>query len=225
MAKACPEEKDTCGTCGGEHRHSNCNSYRTYFCVNCKSKEHGSSDKDCPDYIAQRDTLNARTPENLMPYFPTEEPWMQVSLPPKPSGPIVHSQPPPSTTHTDIAAIQQHTINWMLKCQAEKTGQPPAAPVINGRTLVPLGRKTPRCSPPKTSPDPRANTSVPPSPHETTPDQSEPRAATNEDPHLHPQPFPTISPLHFPGNLPLTPPVHNPPTQQESTSPPPSPLL
>ena len=53
MAKACPEEKDTCGTCGGEHCHSNCNSYCTYFCVSCRSKEHGSLDRECPEYIAQ----------------------------------------------------------------------------------------------------------------------------------------------------------------------------
>ena len=117
MAKACPEEKDTCGTCGGEHRHSNCNSYRTFFCVNCRTNEHSSSNKECPEYISQRDALNVRTPENLMPYSPTEEPWTQVSLPPKSSEPIIHSQPPPPSTprNRSPAPMEQRTINWMME--------------------------------------------------------------------------------------------------------------
>ena len=82
MAKNCTEDKDTCGTCGGEHQHAKCNSYRMYFCVNCRSSSRSSSDKECPEYKAQLAILNARTPENSMPYFPTEETWTQVSLSP-----------------------------------------------------------------------------------------------------------------------------------------------
>ena len=229
MAKDCKEEKDTCGTCGGKHQHSNCNAYHTYRCVNCRSREHGSSDREYPEYIAQRDALNTHTPENPMPFFPMEEPWTQVLLPPKPPGPIIHSQPPPppSTTHQpDVAAIQQRTINWMLKRQAEKTGQPSTAPVINGRMLIPLGRKKPRNPSSQTGSAPYNTPPVPSPPPEPTPDQHEPCETSDEESHTHPQPFPTISPLHFPGSLPFTPSLHNPPVQQEPTSsPPPSTLF
>jgi len=108
MAKNCMEKKDTCGTCRGEHHHSNCNSYCTYYCVNCKSTSHSSADKECPEYKAQLNVLNAHTPENLMPYFLTDELWMQVTLPPKPSGPIILPHPHPAEMHqSDTTTMQQ----------------------------------------------------------------------------------------------------------------------
>jgi len=141
MAKNCTDVKDTCT---GEHRHSKCNSYSTYYCISCKSSPHSSSDKECPKYKAQLESLNARTPENSMPYFPTEEPWTQVSLPPKPSGPIIHSQPPSERTHPPGPTnIQQQTINQMLQQQEQNPQQTPSAPIINRRTLVPLGCSKP----------------------------------------------------------------------------------
>jgi len=140
MAKNCTEEKDTCGTCGGEHCHTSCNSYRTLYCVNCRSPSHSSTDKECPEYKSQLKALNARTPENSMPYFPTEEPWMQVALPPKPSGPITPSQPHPAEAcQPDDTSVQQWTLDWMVERQAKKPSKHLDAPVVNGRTLVPLG--------------------------------------------------------------------------------------
>ena len=91
---SCTQKEDTCGICAHEHRDRNCNSFGTYFCINCDSHSHSSRDRDCPDFQRRCEELDARTPENAMPYFPTDEPWTQVLLPPRPSGPIVHAQPP-----------------------------------------------------------------------------------------------------------------------------------
>jgi len=211
MAKNCTEVKDTCGTCAGEHRHSKCNSYRTYYCISCKSSSHSSSDKECPEYKAQLESLNACTPENSMPYFPTEEPWMQVSLPPKPLGPIIHSQPPSERTHPPGPTnVQQQTINRMLQRQEQNPQQTPSAPIINGRTLVPLGRSKP------------IHTSTPSSPAapDKTPSTPPPPTHLIDNADLPPTIL-ALSLLHFPGNLPPTPHSQEHPTPQEVPPPPP----
>ena len=139
MVRNCTETKDTCGTCGGEHHHTKCNSYRTYHCVNCKTNAHSSADKECPEYQIQLTILNTHTPENQMPYFPTDELWTQVLVPPKSMGPIIHPHPPTPETHQPgTAALHQWTLNWMAKHQAGKTRQSATGPVVNGRTLTPL---------------------------------------------------------------------------------------
>jgi len=219
MAKNCTEEKDTCGTCAGEHRHSKCNSYRTYFCISCKSSSHSSSDKECPEYKTQLEALNAHIPENSMPYFPTEEPWTQVSLPPKPKGPIIQTQPPAdkTTMEHDPTDLQQRTIEWTIQRRAPGPQQPPSAPVVNGRTLVPLGHSKPKRMPTPPSPvNPNStpSESLPPTPPIDNPNSP---PATESGLRTHPDPFPALSPLHFPGNLPSTPPrSHEQPTQQEN---------
>jgi len=213
MAKNCMEKKDICSTCGGEHCHSNCNSYRTYYCVNCRSTSHSSTDKECPEYKAQLDALNACIPENSMPYFPTDELWTQVTLPPKPPGPIILPHPHPAETHRpDTANNQQRTLDWMLEKQTGKPNKHPEAPVINGRTLVPLVRSKQNQTPTHSRPTP---------PSSTPPSSTLPLMPVNGDndpemlqvpkapPRTHLDPFPSLSLLHFPGNLPTTPQPHN----------------
>ena len=79
-----------------------------YYCASCKSNAHSSADKECPEYQIQLAKLNTRTPENQMPYFLTEEPWTQVLLLPKPTGPIVHPRPPTTeASHLGTAALHQ----------------------------------------------------------------------------------------------------------------------
>ena len=225
MARNCTETKDTCGTCGGGHCHTKCNSHRTYYCANCKTNAHSSADKGCPEYQIQLAILNACTPENQMPYFPTEEPWTQVLLPPKPTGPIVHPHPPSTEApQSNAAVLCQQTINWTAKHQEGKARQLLSGPVINSRTLVPLGQSKPRCMPPP----PRsvdANGANIPNPSASSDLTQEPTTIPHTALHMVPMPFPLPSPLHLPGGLPITPQaIHDHPTQEE-TSPPPIPSL
>ncbi|KIM57737.1 hypothetical protein SCLCIDRAFT_51437, partial [Scleroderma citrinum Foug A] len=75
MAKDCRENEDTCSTCAGNHRMNICMAYKTYCCVNCGSMDHGSWGCKCPEFIWCCHDLDANTPKNQMPYFPTSEPW------------------------------------------------------------------------------------------------------------------------------------------------------
>ncbi|KIK95902.1 hypothetical protein PAXRUDRAFT_32722 [Paxillus rubicundulus Ve08.2h10] len=56
-------------------------------CVHCHCEvdDHSSNDQHCPMYEDKCVTLDAKHPENSMPYYPTSEPWTQVMLPPKPA--------------------------------------------------------------------------------------------------------------------------------------------
>jgi len=96
FAKDCKEMRDTCGTCAKEHRTTNCCSFQTFYCVNCKTDRHASSDRECPEYIRRQDALDRKTPENSMPYFPTEETWTQELLPLRQTAPIVRTRKPAS---------------------------------------------------------------------------------------------------------------------------------
>ncbi|KIO03609.1 hypothetical protein M404DRAFT_43837, partial [Pisolithus tinctorius Marx 270] len=58
-----------------EHRTSNCNSHKTYHCMACNTSDHASSHQECPEFVQKCADLNSRTPNNIMPYFPTSELW------------------------------------------------------------------------------------------------------------------------------------------------------
>lgn len=85
IAKDCKAPKDVCGTCGKNHRTNECNAYRTFHCVSCNSHEHASWDRKCPEFESKCAGIDAKHPENSMPYFPTDDPWTQVMLPPQPA--------------------------------------------------------------------------------------------------------------------------------------------
>ena len=224
MARNCTETKDTCGTCGGGHHHMKCNSYCTYYCANCKTNAHSSADKGCPEYQIQLAILNARTLENQMPYFPTEEPWTQVLLPPKPTGPIIHPHTPSTEApQPNATVLRQQTINWTANHQEGKDRQSSSGPVINSRTLVPLRRSKPRHTPPPPRPIDADGANIP-NPSASSDPTQEPTTIPHTAPHTVPMPFPLPSPLHLPGGLPITPQaIHDHPMQEE-TSPPPHPL-
>ncbi|KIM58262.1 hypothetical protein SCLCIDRAFT_95567, partial [Scleroderma citrinum Foug A] len=75
LVKDCKEPKDTCGTCTKEHCTKKCHSFQTFYCISCCTDRHASSDRNCPKYRKHQEALNVKTPENSMPYFPTEEAW------------------------------------------------------------------------------------------------------------------------------------------------------
>ncbi|KAG2071128.1 hypothetical protein BDR04DRAFT_1016850, partial [Suillus decipiens] len=51
MAHNCSSPHNICGTCSGHHWTTQCNSFYTECCVNCKSKTHTSWSHKCPEFI------------------------------------------------------------------------------------------------------------------------------------------------------------------------------
>ena len=75
FASECPEESDTCGTCGGNHHTSTCKNKDKRFCVSCKDNKHASWDRSCPEFLRRCAIIDERNTENEMPYFPTDQDW------------------------------------------------------------------------------------------------------------------------------------------------------
>jgi hypothetical protein len=82
-ARTCTATHNTCASCRQDHKTDKCNNNNHLFCVGCKSRGHASEDPLCPTYQRKVDEINTKHPENLMPYYPTHEPWTHSLLPPK----------------------------------------------------------------------------------------------------------------------------------------------
>ena len=115
LAKDCKETKDTCSTCGKEHRTSLCRSYQTFYCATCQTDRHASSNRDCPEYVKHQAVLDAKTPENAMPYFLTEAHWTQAPLPPRQKTPIVTTKAPTNHPPTPGKNLKQTTLTFTPK--------------------------------------------------------------------------------------------------------------
>ncbi|KAF5386185.1 hypothetical protein D9615_002532 [Tricholomella constricta] len=100
LANTCHRSVAYCGRCGEDgHSARDCNSEQVY-CIPCGRRGHISGDRRyCPIYKKKRDELNARMPENAMPYFPTEEPWTHATVP--------RSTPPKTTYANPVIQTQQ----------------------------------------------------------------------------------------------------------------------
>ncbi|KIM58240.1 hypothetical protein SCLCIDRAFT_39312, partial [Scleroderma citrinum Foug A] len=72
MAKDCREHEDTCA---GNHRTNTCTAYKTFHCINCNSAEHRSWGCKCLEFVQRCRNLDMNMPENMMPFFPTNESW------------------------------------------------------------------------------------------------------------------------------------------------------
>ena len=241
FASSCTQTVDTCGSCAHEHRDRNCNTYGTYYCVNCESQTHRSRDRCCPDFQRRCAELDARSPENAMPYFnPTDELWTQALLPPRPDGPIKLAQPPqpphpPNALQRDVQRTLGRTSAGQLGInRAIRPAQlAPAPPIPRPSVPVPLlpppthnSNGGVEATGPRTtkSPRPRAQSSPETTDTRPTPDQASapanptpegtPERATPEN--HEPQPFPAPSPLH------QTPCPHAPKIVLKSLRPPPS---
>lgn len=230
MAKDCKETRDTCGTCAKNHRTNTCPSYKTVYCVSCSSEHHASWSRTCPEFQRRSRTLDESTPENLMPYFPTDEPWTQANLPPKPTSQLVPT-PKPSQPRRN-ASVKTNTQGHLSdhfrpKHQAHNTDPTP------NRPGSPTQHSTP--TPPLSTTPP-----VPPVPHpqqqqpnadlpDHSPSQpgsmqeSEPSRSTTPAPIPRaPAAFPPISPLSNPPPMPTPPPYLGTSTTDDSL--PPSPV-
>ncbi|KAG1787597.1 uncharacterized protein HD556DRAFT_1217537, partial [Suillus plorans] len=76
MAKDCPQEEDTCGTCGGSHRTSTCTikDQSNFYCVNCNVQGHATWSRDCPTFNAKWNTHKNRNAESTYRYYLTDDP-------------------------------------------------------------------------------------------------------------------------------------------------------
>jgi hypothetical protein len=100
----------TCAQCSGPHDVSACKSNQLK-CVNCDSTDHASRDRNCPEFIRRCKLLNAKTPTNLLPYYPTEEEWTWSRLPINAPRGSNGSSPPPTQ------AGRQLTFEEMMSSQ------------------------------------------------------------------------------------------------------------
>ena len=104
-AAECRAQKDTCGTCGGQHKTSECESEDKRYCVSCKANTHASWDRSCPEFLRKCDEYSKFHPENSLVYFPTDEDWTRTARPERipfkdkfPTHFSMGSLPPPSRT-------------------------------------------------------------------------------------------------------------------------------
>ncbi|KAF8580747.1 hypothetical protein K439DRAFT_1308217, partial [Ramaria rubella] len=77
LAAKCPNPEHG-GTCGNEHRTSECTNHGEEdktFCVNCKTEEHSSWSRGCPKFIESCQKIESRDSENFYKFFPTDEYW------------------------------------------------------------------------------------------------------------------------------------------------------
>ena len=74
--------KDTCGTCGDSHRTNLCTNKDKRYCVTCKSTNHTSWDRNCPEFNRRCYLVDKKNLENSLTYFPTEQDW---TLAPRPT--------------------------------------------------------------------------------------------------------------------------------------------
>ncbi|KAI0767743.1 hypothetical protein C8Q74DRAFT_1180674, partial [Fomes fomentarius] len=77
MVRDCTNAMDTCGSCGSDHRTSECDKLQhgVRWCVSCRTTDHCSWDRDCPEKGRKQAQINTRFPENNVPFFPTPEAW------------------------------------------------------------------------------------------------------------------------------------------------------
>jgi hypothetical protein len=109
IASACSIQMDICGTCLGSHKTTDCSAFCMQCCASCQTDDHASWSRKCPTFVRKCDELDQRSPENVMPYFPTSEPWTQVMEPPK------LSLPPPPPPRVELQEIARHAGSSRLR--------------------------------------------------------------------------------------------------------------
>jgi len=78
-AAECMEKQDTCGNCGGEHRTRECTNLQNHFCISCKTNDHASWDRNCPEFLCRMDRMDQNIPENVLKYYPMVENWTYMT--------------------------------------------------------------------------------------------------------------------------------------------------
>ena len=228
MARDCKDNRDTCGTCAKNHRTNACPSYKTPHCVSCDSDSHASWNRSCPEFKRRSQALDETTPENGMPYFPTEEAWTQAHLPPRPSGRLAPTRPPNPARKPQAAkqSTQRLLTGYIRPHQATHThahpssppsqSQQPARPPSTQPTEESAGQPT---STPMPVPTPADTPAPAATPTPTSPDTQGTASSRPSTPTPgQPAPFPPISPLNHPPPMPTPPAFMANPTQADPSA-------
>lgn len=223
MAKECKEQHDTCGTCAKNHRTNGCPSHNTVYCISCDSDNHASWSRTCPEFKRRCQALDENTPENCMPYFPTDEPWTHSYLPSKSHGQLAPTRPP---SRNKGNAPNKTNIQKPLDSYFPSQ-RPPPPPQASNPTPVPT--ETSNHTAPQNTNAPQSQPQQQPAGSDLghtsgEPPSSQERATSRPTtPTTHtPAPFPPISPLDNPPPMP-TPPPYLTATTSEDTIPSPTP--
>ena len=104
FADSCPENEDTCGTCGDKHRTNACTNNSKCHCVSCGVNSHASWDRQCPEFIRRCAVLDERNPVNSMPFFPAEQDWT-LAIESRPSRIPFEERFPPSYAVNSLPSL------------------------------------------------------------------------------------------------------------------------
>jgi hypothetical protein len=75
FTKDCTFKTNVCGNCSNNHRTSKCLTPQAKRCASCKSSDHASWDRGCPEFVKRLSDFNKRNPEKSLHFFPTTETW------------------------------------------------------------------------------------------------------------------------------------------------------
>ncbi|KAG2054170.1 hypothetical protein BDR06DRAFT_884870 [Suillus hirtellus] len=83
VAAECPQEQNTCGTCGELHRTQTCEvtDSALHACANCKEKGHAAWSRDCPIFNRKWETFKRKNDEAKYIYYPTDDPLTWETIP------------------------------------------------------------------------------------------------------------------------------------------------
>lgn len=82
MAAECPQEQETCGTCGEHHRTAACQvtAQTEFFCRNCDMKGHAAWSRECPTFTKKWEGHKNRNEDAKYRFFLTEDPLTWETL-------------------------------------------------------------------------------------------------------------------------------------------------
>ena len=124
-AQNCTAQIDTCGTCGGDHRTSSCQTKGKLSCASCKSNEHASWDRQCPEFIRRCAIYDERHPENNTVYFPTEQDW---TLTTKPHRVPLSERFPQRHAVNSLKGTNRQKTNPVIRLPTSRPTEPPKSP-------------------------------------------------------------------------------------------------
>ena len=73
FARDCRSPVDTCSTCGGNHRSTDCTDRDKRYCANCKKTGHASWDRECPVFQEKTRKYRAHIPDAKYRYYPVKD--------------------------------------------------------------------------------------------------------------------------------------------------------
>ena len=123
-ANHCPMLMDRCGNCAREHKTADCSYPRSKRCVSCRSDNHASWSRECSVFLRKMKELTERHLENLMPFFPTNDPWTWST----------------GTTNVNIPAARS---NYIPRRTSAEKGKQRLQPYNLGGTPIDCGNESP----------------------------------------------------------------------------------